>query len=203
MKNGSLQDMLTKVETGERELDWLSRHKIALGVASGLEYLHMSHNPRIFHRDLHPANILLDDDMETRIAGFGLAKVMPDYVTHITTSLVVGTVGYIAPEYHQILKFTDKCDIYSFGVILGVLVIGKLPSNEFFQKTNEMTLVKWMRKVMTLENPKEAIDAKLLGNGFEDQMLMVLKIACFCTRDDPQERPDSRDVRCILSQIKH
>ncbi|TKY73581.1 Leucine-rich repeat receptor serine/threonine/tyrosine-protein kinase SOBIR1 [Spatholobus suberectus] len=203
MKNGSLQDTLSKVETGERELDWLARHKVALGVAAGLEYLHMSHNPRIIHRDLKPANILLDDDMEARIADFGLAKAMPDYKTHITTSNVAGTVGYIAPEYHQILKFTDKCDIYSFGVILGVLVIGKLPSDEFFQHTDEMSLVKWMKKVMTFENPKEAIDTKLLGNGYEEQMLLVLKIACFCTLDDPKERPNSKDVRCMLSQIKH
>ncbi|KAL2346981.1 hypothetical protein Fmac_000981 [Flemingia macrophylla] len=203
MKNGSLQDTLSKVERGEAELDWLLRHKIALGVASGLEYLHMNHSPRIIHRDLKPANILLDDDMEARIADFGLAKAMPDYKTHITTSNVAGTVGYIAPEYHQILKFTDKCDIYSFGVILGVLVIGKLPSDEFFQHTDEMSLVKWMRKVLSSENPKEAIDSKLLGNGFEEQMLLVLKIACFCTMDDPKERPNSKDVRCMLSQITH
>ncbi|KAG5035686.1 hypothetical protein AAZX31_04G173000 [Glycine max] len=203
MKNGSLQDTLSKVERGESELDWLSRHKISLGVAAGLEYLHMNHNPRIIHRDLKPANILLDDDMEARIADFGLAKAMPDYKTHITTSNVAGTVGYIAPEYHQILKFTDKCDIYSYGVILGVLVIGKLPSDDFFQHTEEMSLVKWMRKTLSSENPKEAINSKLLGNGYEEQMLLVLKIACFCTMDDPKERPNSKDVRCMLSQIKH
>ncbi|XP_057435228.1 leucine-rich repeat receptor-like serine/threonine/tyrosine-protein kinase SOBIR1 [Lotus japonicus] len=203
MKNGSLQTCLERVDNGEMVLDWISRHRIALGIAAGLEYLHVSHSPRIIHRDLKPANILLDDDMEARIADFGLAKAMPDYQTHVTTSNVAGTVGYIAPEYHQILKFTDKCDIYSFGVILGVLVIGKLPSDDFFQHTDEMSLVKWMRKMMTTENPKEAIDTKLLGNGFEEQMLLVLKIACFCTMDDPKERPNSKDVRLMLSQIKH
>ncbi|CAL5203246.1 unnamed protein product [Lathyrus oleraceus] len=203
MKNGSLQDMLHKVEIGEAELDWLTRHRIALGIAEGLEYLHTSHSPRIIHRDLKPANILLDDDMEARIADFGLAKAMPDAQTHISTSNVAGTVGYIAPEYHQIFKFSDKCDIYSFGVMLGVLVIGKLPSDDFFQNTDEMSLVKWMRNVMTSENPKDAIDAKLIGNGYEEQMLLVLKIACFCTMDNPKERPDSKNVRIMLFQIKH
>ncbi|CAJ2660717.1 unnamed protein product [Trifolium pratense] len=203
MKNGSLQDMLTKVQRGEAELDWLSRHKIALGIAAGLEYLHTSHSPRIIHRDLKPANILLDDDMEARIADFGLAKAMPDAETHISTSKVAGTVGYIAPEYHQIFKFSDKCDIYSFGVMLGVLVMGKLPSDEFFQHTDEMVLVKWMRNTIISENPKDAIDARLLGNGFEEQMLLVLKIACFCTMDNPKERPDSKNVRIMLYQIKH
>lgn len=203
MKNGSLQDILSDVTAGNKELMWPARHKIALGIAAGLEYLHMDHNPRIIHRDLKPANVLLDDDMEARIADFGLAKSMPDAVTHMTTSNLAGTVGYIAPEYHQTLKFTDKCDIYSFGVILGVLVIGKLPSDEFFQHTDEMSLIKWMRNVITSENPSLAIDPKLMEQGFDEQMLLVLKIACYCTLDDPKQRPNSKDVRTMLSQIKH
>ena len=202
MKNGSLQDILNDVSNGTRELDWFARHRIALGVAAGLEYLHFNHSPRIIHRDLKPANILLDDDMEARIADFGLAKAMPDANTHISTSNVAGTVGYISPEYHQTLKFTDKCDIYSFGVMLGVLVMGRLPSDQFFQETQEMSLVKWLRNVMTSDNPRQAIDSRLMGNGFEEQMLLVLKIACFCTLDDPKQRPNSKDVRCMLSQIK-
>ncbi|KAG2308823.1 hypothetical protein Bca52824_028571 [Brassica carinata] len=203
MKNGSLQDILTDVAAGNKELTWPARHKLAIGIAAGLEYLHMESNPRIIHRDLKPANVLLDDDMEARIADFGLAKAMPDAVTHITTCKLSGTVGYIAPEYHQTLKFTDKCDIYSFGVILGVLVIGKLPSDEFFQHTDEISLIKWMRKVLTSENPSLAIDPKLMGQGFDEQMLLVLKIACYCTLDDPKQRPNSRDVKTMLSQIKH
>ncbi|KAL6319679.1 hypothetical protein AAG906_026740 [Vitis piasezkii] len=191
------------VYEGTRELDWLARHRVALGVAAGLEYLHMSHSPRIIHRDLKPGNILLDDDMEARIADFGLAKAVPDANTHVTTSNVAGTVGYIAPEYHQTLKFTDKCDIYSFGVLLGVLVVGKLPSDDFFQHTAEMSLVKWMANIRTSDDPSRAIDRKLMGNGFEEQMLLVLKIACFCTVDDAKIRPNSKDVRMMLSQIKH
>ncbi|KAK2974669.1 hypothetical protein RJ640_030277 [Escallonia rubra] len=203
MKNGSLQDVLSQVSHGTRELDWLARHRIALGVASGLEYLHISHVPRIIHRDLKPANVLLDDDMEARIADFGLAKAVPDAHTHMTSSNVAGTVGYIAPEYHQTYKFTDKCDIYSFGVLLGVLVIGKLPSDDFFQNTEEMSLIRWMKNIMTSEDPSRAIDPKLMGNGYEEQMLLVLKIACFCTLDSPKDRPNSKDVRCMLSQITH
>ncbi|CAK9137520.1 unnamed protein product [Ilex paraguariensis] len=203
MKNGSLQDLLQQVSIGNGNLDWLARHRIALGVAAGLEYLHMHHTPRIIHRDLKPANILLDDDMEARIADFGFAKAVPDANTHVTTSNVAGTVGYIAPEYPQTFKFTDKCDIYSFGVVLGVLVMGKLPSDEFFQHTSEMSLVKWMRNVMISEEPNRAIDPKLMGTGYEEQMLLALKIACFCTLDNPKERPNSKDVRCMLSQIKH
>ncbi|KAH9727171.1 leucine-rich repeat receptor-like serine/threonine/tyrosine-protein kinase SOBIR1 [Citrus sinensis] len=202
-RNGSLQDILYDVSQGRRELDWLARHRIAQGIASGLEYLHMSHRPRIIHRDIQPANVLIDDDMEARISEFGLAKRIPDGHTRTTTWSLAGTVGYIAPECHQTVALSDTCDIYSFGVLLAVLVIGKFPSDDFFQHTKEMSLVQWMRNVMTSENPNRAINSKLLGNGYEEQMLLVLKIACFCTLDDPNKRPNSKDVRCMLSQIQH
>nr|XP_043635472.1 putative cysteine-rich receptor-like protein kinase 23 [Erigeron canadensis]XP_043635473.1 putative cysteine-rich receptor-like protein kinase 23 [Erigeron canadensis] len=203
IKNGSLQDMFQPVHNGRRELDWLTRHKIAIGVASGLEHLHTSHTPRIVHRDLKPGNVLLDDDMVARIADFGLSELISDADTHVTYSFIGGTLGYIAPEYFQTLKFSEKCDIYSFGMILGVLVVGKLPSDEFFQHTDEMSMVRWMRNVMTSDDPRKAIDPILLGNGYEKQMLLVLKIACFCTMEDPKERPNSMDCRIMLSQIQH
>ncbi|KAH9727173.1 leucine-rich repeat receptor-like serine/threonine/tyrosine-protein kinase SOBIR1 [Citrus sinensis] len=199
MKNGSLLEILNDVSQGRRELEWLARHRIARGIVSGLEYLHMYHRPRIIHRNITPSSVLIDDDMEARIADFGLARLMPDGHAQVSTSIVAGTVGYIAPEYHQTLKFSEKCDIYSFGVLLAVLVMGKLPSDDFFQHTEEKSLVRWMRNVMTSENPNRAIDSKLLGNGYEEQMLLVLKIACFCTLDDPEERPNSKDVRSMLS----
>ncbi|KAH9727170.1 leucine-rich repeat receptor-like serine/threonine/tyrosine-protein kinase SOBIR1 [Citrus sinensis] len=193
-KNGSLHDILNDVSQGRRQLEWLARHRIARGIASGLEFLHMSHMPRIIHRDIRPANVLIDDDMEARISEFGLAKQIPDGHTRISTSSLVGTVGYMAPECPQTLTFSDKSDIYSFGVLLAVLVMGKFPSDDFFQHTEEMSLVQWMRNVMTSENPNRAIDSKLLGNGYEEQMLLVLKLACFCTLEDPDERPNSKDV---------
>lgn len=201
MKNGSLHDAIKRVSEGSLGLDWPARLNIAKGIAAGLEYLHIHHKTHIIHRDLKPANILLDDDMEARIADFGLAKEIPDTNTHMTTSNVAGTAGYIAPEYNQMLRFTVKCDIYSFGVILAVLVTGKFPSDDFFQETDEMSLVKWLRNVMSSANPSTWIDPKLVGNGFEVQMLLVLRIACFCTADDPKDRPNSKDVRLMLSQI--
>ncbi|KAH9727150.1 leucine-rich repeat receptor-like serine/threonine/tyrosine-protein kinase SOBIR1 [Citrus sinensis] len=203
MKNGSLHGILYDVSQGRKELDWLARYRIARGIASGLEYLHMYHRPCIIHRDIKPANVLIDDGMEARISDFGLAKLMPDGHTRIRITNVAGTVGYIAPEYQETLTISEKCDIYSFGVLLAVLVMGKFPFDDFFQYTEEMNMVRWMRNVMTSENPHRAIDSKLFGNGYEEQMLLVLKIAYFCTLDDPKERPSSKDVRCMLSQIKH
>ncbi|KAI3761395.1 hypothetical protein L1987_51809 [Smallanthus sonchifolius] len=187
MKNGSLQDILQQVKDGSRELDWLARHKIALEVATGLEYIHTSLTPCIVHGDLKPANVLLDDEMKARITDSGLAESIPDGATHIDTFHVGGTLGYIAPEYFETMQLTDKCDIYSFGVLLAVLVIGKLPSDEFFRTTYEMGLVEWIRSVTDRE---EALDPKLVGNGFEEQMISVLDIAYLCTLPDPRERPN-------------
>ncbi|CAA2975965.1 leucine-rich repeat receptor-like serine threonine tyrosine- kinase SOBIR1 [Olea europaea subsp. europaea] len=202
MKNGSLQDVLEAVSEGRRELDWLARYKVAIGVASGLEYLHLNQTPSIIHRDLKPANILLDDEMEAQITDFGLAKAMPEANTHVTTSNVAGTVGYIAPEYYQTSQFTEKCDIYSFGIVLGVLAMGKFPWDDFFQHTDEMTLVGWMRNVMTSDDPKRSIDRRLRGNGYEEQILLVLKIACYCTLDNPKERPDSKEEYYNFQNMK-
>ncbi|KAJ0680280.1 putative transferase, protein kinase RLK-Pelle-LRR-XI-2 family [Helianthus annuus] len=203
MKNGSLEDVLQEVKDGIRELDWLTRHRIALGVAIGLEYLHLTLSPRVVHRDLKPANVLIDDNMEARITDFGLAKAIPDVDIHIQTFNVAGTLGYMAPEYYETRLVTDKCDIYSFGVLLATLVMGKLPTDDFFKYTYEMGLVIWMRNLMTCdsEDRKQLIDPKLMGNGYEEQMIRVLKIACFCTLDDPRERPTSKDARLMLAQI--
>lgn len=99
MKNGSLQDMLPQVSERTRELGWLARRRIAPGVVAGLEYPHMSHNPHIIHKDLKPGSLLLDEDMEARIVDFRLAQAVSDASTHVTTSNVARTVGYIAPEY--------------------------------------------------------------------------------------------------------
>ncbi|KAM0951059.1 putative transferase, protein kinase RLK-Pelle-LRR-XI-1 family [Dioscorea sansibarensis] len=197
MQNGSLQDALK-----QKQLEWPVRYKIALGIATGLEYLHFLHKPCIIHRDLKPGNILLDQDMNPRIADFGLAKVAPS--GGVATTRVVGTVGYIAPEYYNGMPCTDSCDVYSFGVVLAVLVTGRFPSDG--RVLAEMGMVKWVRKVMSSgggDGAGEGIDEILLGNGYEEQMLLVLKIAYFCTSDNPRDRPSSRDVRGMLEQIKH
>nr|XP_043635298.1 protein STRUBBELIG-like [Erigeron canadensis] len=204
MKNGSLQDILRQVQDGRRELDWIARHKIAMGIANGLEYLHLDVTPSIVHRNIKPSNVLLDDEMEAHIADFGLAKSIQETDIHMTNSnIVAGTLGYIAPECHQTMKYTDKCDIYSFGVVLGVLVVGRLPSDDFFQQTSQLSMVNWMRNILTLDDLREAIDPNLLGNGYVEQMFCVLKIACFCTLDDPYKRPNSKDCRIMLAQIPH
>lgn len=105
-------------------MDWPTRKRVALGTAHGLEYLHEQCNPKIIHRDLKAANILLDDECEAILCDFGLAKLLDAGMTHVTTQ-VRGTLGHIAPEYLSTGKFSEKNDVFGYGITLLELVSGE------------------------------------------------------------------------------
>jgi serine/threonine protein kinase len=130
---------------------------------------HMAHRPTVIHHDLQPGNILLDIDLNARIGDFGLAKMVQlDTVSGtINSNNVAGTLRYIAPEYYQRLSYTEKCDIYSFGMILLVLVTERFP--------REFCIIGWVRAVKQSDDPIVVIDPELFGRGFEEQMLLVQK----------------------------
>lgn len=122
MRNGSLHDHLFGSE-GAR-LSWPARQRIAVGTARGLAYLHYGAQPAIIHRDIKASNILLDESFEPKVADFGLAKFAPEGMSHLST-MVAGTLGYVAPEYALYGQLTDKSDVFSFGVVLLELLSGK------------------------------------------------------------------------------
>ncbi|EFH59789.1 predicted protein [Arabidopsis lyrata subsp. lyrata] len=111
---------------GRPTMEWSSRMKIAVGSAKGLSHLHENYNPKIIHRDIKAANILIDIKFEAKVADFGLAKIALDTNTHVSTR-VMGTFGYLAPEYAASGKLTEKSDVYSFGVVLLELITGRRP----------------------------------------------------------------------------
>lgn len=120
-------------------MNWATRIKIALGSAKGLAYLHEDCHPKIIHRDIKAANILLDHNFEAKVADFGLAKFASDTDTHVSTR-VMGTFGYLAPEYASSGKLTDKSDVFSFGVVLLELITGRRP----IDKTENESIVDWV-----------------------------------------------------------
>ncbi|KAL3697623.1 hypothetical protein R1sor_011699 [Riccia sorocarpa] len=201
MQNGSLFDALRKVAAGELMMPWPLRHRIAVDTIGGLAYLHSDCNPKIIHRDLKPPNILLDDRYVAHLADFGLAKAMPGIDTHVSDSRVQGTVGYIAPEYHQTLKFTVQSDVYSYGVVLANLLTGKDPTDQFFHTTGG-SIGGWLRSLVQEGKVAEAIDPTLRNPEFDDEICLALKIAVFCTSDAPGDRPSSKDVKLMLLQIR-
>ena len=106
------------------KIDWNTHLCISLGAAQGLAYLHHDCNPRIIHRDVKTSNILLDDNFEAHLSDFGIAKCIPSAKTH-TSTYVMGTIGYIDPEYARTLRLNEKSDLYSYGIVLLELLAGR------------------------------------------------------------------------------
>ncbi|KAK7359997.1 hypothetical protein VNO77_01969 [Canavalia gladiata] len=189
---------------GVPTMDWPTRMRIALGSAKGLAYLHEDCNPRIIHRDIKASNVLLDDSFEAKVSDFGLAKLTNDTNTHVSTR-VMGTFGYLAPEYASSGKLTEKSDVFSFGVMLLELVTGKRP----LDITNAMdeSLVDWARPILNrgLEeegNFGEIVDPFLEGNYNTQEMTRMAACAAASIRHSAKKRPKmSQIVRALEGDV--
>ncbi|KAF6174934.1 hypothetical protein GIB67_026422 [Kingdonia uniflora] len=199
MENGSLDYWLHEMAENGSQLDWPTRLRIAQGASRGLSYIHQICEPHIIHRDIKSSNILLDDEFEARVADFGLARLIDPYETHVTTELV-GTLGYIPPEYGQAWVATLRGDIYSFGVVILELLTGKRPV-EIFKPKMSRELVGWVQH-MRLEGKKdEVFDPLIMGKGCEEEMVQVLDVACLCVNQDPFKRPTINEVVNWLESV--
>ncbi|KAF7813837.1 proline-rich receptor-like protein kinase PERK1 [Senna tora] len=189
---------------GRPTMDWPTRLKIALGSAKGLAYLHEDCHPKIIHRDIKAANILLDFKFEAKVADFGLAKFSSDVNTHVSTR-VMGTFGYLAPEYASSGKLTEKSDVFSFGVMLLELITGRRPvdSNHTFV---EDSLVDWARPVLTraLEDQSfdSLVDPRLQHEFDPNEMGRMVACAAACIRHSARRRPRmSQVVRALEGDV--
>ncbi|KAJ9176499.1 hypothetical protein P3X46_011806 [Hevea brasiliensis] len=200
MPNGNLGEALHGKQAERMLVDWVSRYNIAVGIAQGLAYLHHDCHPPIIHRDIKSNNILLDANLEARIADFGLARMM--IRKNETVSMVAGSYGYIAPEYGYTLKVDQKIDIYSYGVVLLELLTGNRPLDPEFGES--VDIVEWIRKKIMDNRPLEEALDKNVGNcnHVREEMLLVLRIALLCTAKLPKERPSMRDVITMLGEAK-
>ncbi|KAG7545329.1 Protein kinase domain [Arabidopsis suecica] len=188
-------------------LEWEMRLRIAVGAAKGLAYLHEDCNPTIIHRDIKAANILLDSKFEAKVSDFGLAKFFSDTnssFTHISTR-VVGTFGYMAPEYASSGKVTDKSDVYSFGVVLLELITGR-PSVFPKDPTTNQSLVDWARpllaKAISGESFDLLVDPRLVKNYDTTQMANMAACAAACIRQSAWLRPRmSQVVRALEGEV--
>jgi serine/threonine protein kinase len=176
---------------GRPVMDWALRVKVAVGAARGIAYLHEDCQPRIIHRDIKSSNILLDNNFEARVADFGLAKLALDANTHVTTR-VMGTFGYMAPEYASSGKLTDKSDVYSFGVVLLELITGRKPVDTS-QPLGDESLVEWARPLlnhaMDTQNFDELVDPRLETNYVDSEMFRMIEASAACIRHSAAKRP--------------
>nr|BAK00265.1 predicted protein [Hordeum vulgare subsp. vulgare] len=198
MENGSLDDWLhNRDDDASSFLDWPTRLKIAQGASLGLSCIHDVCKPQIVHRDIKSSNILLDKEFKAYVADFGLARLILPNKTHVTTELV-GTMGYIPPEYGQAWVATLRGDIYSFGVVLLELLTGRRPV-PVSSTTKE--LVPWVQQMRSEGKQIEVLDSTLQGTGYEEQMLKVLEAACKCVDHNQFRRPTIMEVVSCLASI--
>ncbi|KAJ1277937.1 hypothetical protein BS78_04G040700 [Paspalum vaginatum] len=195
MENGSLDDWLhSRDDDASSFLDWPMRLKIAQGASRGLSYIHNVCKPHIVHRDIKSSNILLDKEFKAYVADFGLSRLVLANKTHVTTELV-GTLGYIPPEYGQGWVATLRGDMYSFGVVLLELLTGR---RSVLPLSSSKELVKWVQEMKSEGKQTEVLDPALRGAGHEEQMLKVLEVACKCVSRCPCLRPSIREVVSCL-----
>ncbi|XVE77437.1 hypothetical protein DITRI_Ditri13aG0062600 [Diplodiscus trichospermus] len=188
---------------GRPVMDWAVRVKVAAGAARGIAYLHEDCHPRIIHRDIKSSNILLDYNFEARVSDFGLAKLALDSNTHVTTR-VMGTFGYMAPEYATSGKLTEKSDVYSFGVVLLELITGR-KSVDDSQPLGDESLVEWARPLLAeaieQEDFKELVDPRLEKNYVDHEMFRMIEAAAACVRHSAAKRPRMSQVMRALNSL--
>ncbi|CAI0441629.1 unnamed protein product [Linum tenue] len=202
MPNGSLEKWLY---SHNYFLNILQRLNIVIDVASALEYLHHGYSIPIVHCDVKPENVLLDGDLVARLSDFGISKLLGG-IDSITRTLMLGTIGYIAPEFGGEGVVSIKSDVYSFGILLMEVFTRRKPTEESFDKGMDMK--QWVTALLP-ERVTELVDANLLVDEARinlkakvDCILSIMKLALACCIDTPKDRMDIRDVLSNLKKIK-
>lgn len=198
MQNLSVASRLRELKPGDPVLDWATRKRIALGTARGLEYLHEHCNPKIIHRDVKAANVLLDEDFEAVVGDFGLAKLVDVRKTNVTTQ-VRGTMGHIAPEYLSTGKSSERTDVFGYGIMLLELVTGQRAIDfSRLEEEDDVLLLDHVKKLQR-ETRLDAIVDKNLKNNFDIvEVEMMIQVALLCTQPSPEERPAMSEVVRML-----
>ncbi|XP_013670702.2 inactive protein kinase SELMODRAFT_444075 isoform X2 [Brassica napus] len=178
-------------------LEWPARQKIAVGAARGLRYLHEECRVGcIVHRDLRPNNILITHDYEPLVGDFGLARWQPDGELGVDTR-IIGTFGYLAPEYTQSGQITEKADVYSFGVVLIELITGR-KAMDISRPKGQQCLTEWARTRLEEYAVEELVDPKLEKRYSETEIICMIHTASLCIRRDPHVRPRMSQVLRLL-----
>ncbi|OAY54543.1 cold-responsive protein kinase 1 isoform X1 [Manihot esculenta] len=200
-KNSLARTLLGENQSNSNiQFSWRIRTKICIGVARGLAFLHEDLQPHIVHRDIKASNILLDKDLTPKISDFGLAKLIPPNMTHVSTR-VAGTIGYLAPEYAIRGQLTRKADIYSFGILLVEIVSGRCNRNTQLP-IDEQYLLERTWELYERNELVSLVDPSLNGEFDAEESCKFLKIGLLCTQDASKLRPPMSTVVKLLTGEK-
>ncbi|KXG33226.1 receptor-like serine/threonine-protein kinase ALE2 isoform X6 [Sorghum bicolor] len=199
--NGSVESHLHGSDKGAARFDWDARLKIALGAARALAYLHEDSSPRVIHRDFKSSNILLEHDFTPKVSDFGLARTaLGEGNEHISTR-VMGTFGYVAPEYAMTGHLLVKSDVYSYGVVLLELLTGRKPV-DMLRPAGQENLVAWAGSLLTSRDGLESIIDPSLGSSIPfDSIAKVAAIASMCVQPEVDQRPFMGEVVQALKLV--
>ncbi|KAG6685400.1 hypothetical protein I3842_12G110200 [Carya illinoinensis] len=196
MENNSLARALFGPEEYQLQLDWPTRHRICVGIARGLAYLHEESRLKIVHRDIKATNVLLDKNLNPKISDFGMAKLDEEDNTHISTR-IAGTYGYMAPEYALHGYLTDKADVYSFGIVALEIVSGK--SNTSHRPRGEsLHLLDWALVLKEKGNLLDLADPRLSSNYRKEDVMRMINVALLCANVSAAVRPTMSSVVSML-----
>ncbi|XP_062006763.1 proline-rich receptor-like protein kinase PERK3 isoform X1 [Rosa rugosa] len=200
--NGSLEAWLHGPVGVNCRLDWDTRMKIALDAARGLAYLHEDSQPCVIHRDFKASNILLENDFHAKVADFGLAKQAPEGRTNYLSTRVMGTFGYVAPEYAMTGHLLVKSDVYSYGVVLLELLTGRRPV-DMSQPSGQENLVTWARPILRDKDRLEELADPSLGAKYPmEDFVRVCTIAAACVAPEASQRPTMGEVVQSLKMVQ-
>ncbi|PON73080.1 Serine/threonine protein kinase [Trema orientale] len=196
VNNGNLEQWLHGAMRNHGTLTWEARMKVILGTAKALAYLHEAIEPKVVHRDIKSSNILIDDEFNAKVSDFGLAKLLDSGESHITTR-VMGTFGYVAPEYANSGLLNEKSDIYSFGVLLLEAVTGRDPV-DYGRPASEVNLVEWLKVMVGTRRAEEVVDPNLEVKPSTRSLKHALLVALRCVDPDAEKRPKMSHVVRML-----
>ncbi|KAM3301689.1 G-type lectin S-receptor-like serine/threonine-protein kinase [Capsicum chacoense] len=197
MPNKSLDTFLNLYPTRSKSLKWEKRFEIILGISRGLLYLHEDSRLRIIHRDMKTSNILLDQEMNAKISDFGLARIVEEKTTEANTKKVVGTYGYMSPEYALEGVFSIKSDVFSIGVVILEIITGRRNTG-FYQSNEASNLLVHAWNFWKEKRALHLLDHSLLESCNPKEAMKCINIGLLCVQEDPGDRPTMSNVVTML-----